>query len=214
VQNHDRPKLTLSGPVLYLARHGETDFNMKRIFQGRSDIPLNEKGLNQARALKKLLETVPLTRAYVSPLNRAMTTASIVLEGRDIVPVVEGRLIEIDFGAWEAVPEVEVKERWVDDYLDYRTDMSRFRPQSGESAREAQIRAGEWWDEILEKFKSPDEHILVVAHQSLNAILACHVAGIGLEKAWEIFKSRPGEVIRIVPAPLAMISRLSPEYEG
>jgi broad specificity phosphatase PhoE len=214
VQNYERPKLTPSGPVLYLARHGETDFNQKKIFQGRSDIPLNEKGLGQACALRALLESVPLTRAYVSPLNRAFTTASIVLEGREIVPVVEARLIEINFGAWEAVPEVEVKEHWVEDYLDYRTDMSRFRPLNGESAREAQKRAGEWWDEILEKYKSPNEHILVVAHQSLNAVLACYVAGIGLEKAWESFKSRPGEVIRIVPGPLAMVSRLSPDYTG
>ena len=201
------------GPILYLARHGETDFNHRKIFQGRSDIPLNSNGIQQAKALSKLLEPVPLTRAYVSPLDRARTTASIILEGREILLTVEPRLIEIDFGAWEATPEVEVKEKWVEDYIDYRTDMSRFHPKDGERALDAQLRAGEWWDEVKTAFGSPDEHVLVVAHQSLNAVLACYVAGVGLEKAWENFKSRPGEVIRIVPSPIAMVSRLSPEYE-
>jgi broad specificity phosphatase PhoE len=200
------------GPILYLARHGETDYNLKRIFQGRSDIPLNSNGIRQAGALKKLLDPVPLTRVYVSPLDRARATASIIIDNRDIPMTVESRLIEIDFGVWEATPEADVKERWVDDYIDYRSDMSRFHPKGGESARDAQKRAGEWWDEISRKFGSPSEHILVVAHQSLNAVLACHVAGIGLEKAWESFKTRPGEVIRIVPSPIAMITRLYPDY--
>jgi phosphoserine phosphatase len=201
------------GPILYLARHGETDYNLNKIFQGCSDIPLNANGLKQAAVLKILLESVPLTRAYVSPLDRARVTASIILDQRDIPVTVEPRLMELNFGVWEGVPEVEVKERWVDDYIDYRSDMSRFHPKDGESAQDARKRAGEWWDEIKDAFNSPQEHILVVAHQSLNAVLACHVAGVGLEKAWENFKSRPGEVIRIVPTPIAMVTRLCPEYE-
>jgi broad specificity phosphatase PhoE len=199
--------------VLYLARHGETDYNRNRIFQGRSDVPLNETGLRQAQALRKLLEPVPLTRAYVSPLQRNVVTAGIVLEDRKIPLKVENRLIEIHFGQWEGAPEVQVKEKWVEDYMDYRSDMSRFHPEGGESAVEAQKRAGEWWDEVSEEFPSGDEHILVVGHQSLNAVLACCVAGIGLREAWEHFKTRPGEVIRIVPTPIAQVSKLFPSYE-
>lgn len=199
----------IAGPVLYLARHGETDYNLNKIFQGRCDIPLNATGLQQAEALRRLLECVPLTRAYVSPLNRAKATALIILRDREIPLSVEPRLTEIDFGVWDSVPEAEVKELWMDDYIDYRTDMSRFHPKNGESARDAQARAGGWWDQVREKYSSPDECILVVAHQSLNAVLACYVAGIGLDKAWEHFKTRPGEVLRIVPGRIPMITRLS-----
>jgi probable phosphoglycerate mutase len=200
------------GPVLYLARHGETDANLKKIFQGRTDNPLNATGLAQGEALRRLFEPVPLTRAYCSPLERARVTASIILKNRSIPVSEDKRLTELDFGAWEMVPEIEVKERWMDDYIDYRSDMWRFRPEGGESARDVQARAGEWWDEISAEFASPSEHILVVAHQSINAVLACHVAGVDLREAWEHFKTRPGEVIRIIPGPVAMVSRMSEGY--
>lgn len=196
---------------VYLARHGETDNNRLRIFQGRVDIPLNSTGLEQARALRAMLKDIPLTRAYVSPLERARVTADIILEDRPVPLSVEPKLIEIHFGAWENTPEAEVKERWPDDYMDYRTDMSRFRPEGGESAVEAQNRAGGWWDGLRDELGNLDEHILVVAHQSLNAVLACHVAEMPLSQAWQHFKTRPGEVIRIVPGPVPQISRLLPD---
>ena len=202
------------GDVLYLARHGETEYNRRKIFQGRSDIPLNPTGRDQAHALRDLLKPVPLTRAYVSPLDRARVTAAIALEDHEIPLTVEPRLIEIDFGLWDSTPEAEVKERWADDYLDYRTDMSRFHPAEGESARDAQARAGEWWDEVQRELGDGPEHMLVVAHQSINAVLACYVAEVGLEAAWEHFKTRPGEVIKIVPGPLPHISRLLPNIDS
>jgi len=200
-------------PVIYLARHGETDFNLRKVFQGLTDNPLNETGIRQAEALRETLHDVPLTRVFVSPLKRARTTASIVLNDRDIPEKVESRLIEINFGAWESTPEAEVKERWMEDYMDYRNNMNQFHPEGGESARDAQKRAGEWWEEISEKHAASGEHILVVAHQSLNAVLACHICGIPLEQAWENFRTRPGEVIRIVPGRLAQVSRLMPDIE-
>jgi broad specificity phosphatase PhoE len=199
--------------TLYLARHGETDSNRLKIFQGRVDIPLNSTGLDQAQALRCLLEPVPLTRAYVSPLERARVTADIILQDRSIPVSVEPRLVEIHFGCWENTPEAEVKKRWPDDYMDYRTDISRFHPEGGESAVEAQRRAGAWWDEVFQEFVNLDEHILVVAHQSLNALLACHVADIPLSEAWQHFRTRPGEIIKIVPGPVPQISRLLPDVD-
>jgi len=203
-------RLALAGPVLYLARHGETDYNRRKIFQGRTDIPLNDRGREQAVALRELLRPIALTRAYFSPLERARVTGSIILEDRPIPQTVEPRLIEIFFGDWEGTPEAEVRDRWIGDYMDYRNDMSRFHPENGERAVDAQSRAGEWWDEVCGRFASPDEHILVVAHQSLNAVLACYVSGIPLSQAWENFKTGPGEVIRIVPSAIPQISRLLP----
>lgn len=201
--------------VLYLARHGETDYNRMKIFQGTTDIPLNERGLEQARILRNLLLPIPISRAYVSPLQRARVTASIILEDRDIPQMVESRLVEINFGDWEGTPEAEVKEKWMEDYMDYRSDFARFHPRNGESALEAQKRAGEWWDEISEEIdKGASGSILVVAHQSLNAVLGCYVAGIPLDEAWSTFKTGPGEVIKIVTGAVPHISRLVPDENG
>ncbi|MCX6645432.1 MAG: histidine phosphatase family protein [bacterium] len=209
--NADEKKRRMKSPVLYLARHGETDYNLKRIFQGASDIPLNETGRKQALALRELLTNIPLTRAYVSPLGRARETASTILIGREIPQKVESRLIEINFGDWEGTPEDEVKERWMEEYMDYRCNMANFHPSNGEAAIDAQRRAGEWWEEVLAEFSTSDEHILVVAHQSLNAVLACYVSGLPLELAWQNFKSKPGEVIRIVAGRVAEVTRLMGE---
>jgi len=209
MQNSDHSVLT--GPVLYLARHGQTDYNRNKIFQGRSDIPLNETGLAQAEQISELLKDIPLTRAYVSPLVRARTTASAILKDHDIPETVESRLTELFFGEWEGTPEVEVKERWMEDYMDYRNNMENFHPENGESARDAQKRAAEWWEEVCQNFNTPDENILVVAHQSLNAVLACYVVGVSLRNAWEQFKTSPGEVLRIATGRVAQVSRLTPD---
>jgi broad specificity phosphatase PhoE len=201
----------ITGPVLYLARHGETDYNRKKIFQGRSDIPLNERGMEQAESVRQLLSTVPFTRAFVSPLERARITADIILLDHDIPQMVESRLTEINFGEWDGTPEAVVRERWMEDYMDYRNDMYSFHPENGESARDAQKRGGEWWEEIKNKFNSPEEHILVVAHQSLNAVLACYIVGISLTDAWGNFKTKPGEVVKIVTGPVPQTSRIMPD---
>lgn len=65
---------------LYLIRHGETDYNLKRRIQGHSEIPLNEKGLAQAACLGKRMANMPLERIYASDLRRAEMTASVLSE--------------------------------------------------------------------------------------------------------------------------------------
>ena len=56
---------------LYIARHGETDWNVREIFRGRADIPLNAAGLKQAARLARDLAEKPLTAVLTSPMRRA-----------------------------------------------------------------------------------------------------------------------------------------------
>jgi probable phosphoglycerate mutase len=69
---------------IYLARHGETQFNAERRVQGQLDIPLNRRGLEQAEVLKSLLNGVTLDAIYTSPLSRNVTTAAIIADGRSV----------------------------------------------------------------------------------------------------------------------------------
>ncbi|WP_418390600.1 histidine phosphatase family protein, partial [[Clostridium] scindens] len=69
---------------IYLVRHGETDWNIVRKLQGRTDIPLNEKGIKAAQKTGEALRNVPFTRAFSSPLKRAMDTAKLILGDRQI----------------------------------------------------------------------------------------------------------------------------------
>ena len=61
--------------TLVLVRHGETDWNRERRFQGHADTPLNDAGRGQARALAALLRSERLSAVYTSPLRRAKETA-------------------------------------------------------------------------------------------------------------------------------------------
>ena len=88
---------------IYVTRHGQTDYNKKELMQGRSDIPLNETGMEQAHATKAKVGDVKFDAVYASPLIRAVQTASII---GDIDPseiIKDERIIEADFGRYEAV---------------------------------------------------------------------------------------------------------------
>lgn len=89
---------------LYIMRHGETAWNVRRLFQGHSDIPLDEKGVALAEVTAAGLRDVPFDLAYTSPLRRARQTAEIILRGRNVPLVEEPRLIEIAFGECEGCP--------------------------------------------------------------------------------------------------------------
>ena len=58
-------------PRIYLVRHGETDWNRQRRYQGNQDIPLNDRGIEQAARLRDRLDREPLDVIFVSPLQRA-----------------------------------------------------------------------------------------------------------------------------------------------
>ena len=80
---------------LYMIRHGETDWNVAKRFQGRSDIPLNEEGRRLARVTSEALRETHFTRIYTSPLKRAYETAMIIKRDRNIPVINEPRIIEI-----------------------------------------------------------------------------------------------------------------------
>ena len=66
--------------MLYIMRHGKTDWNAKHKLQGRTDIPLNEEGIQMAEQAKEKYKDVNFDICYCSPLVRAKQTAEIVLD--------------------------------------------------------------------------------------------------------------------------------------
>ena len=91
--------------TLYVTRHGETEWNAKHIISGLAEIPLSEKGRLQAASLAARLaerqNDYRIKHILVSPLGRARETASYIEKALGIDAVVEERLHEIDFGAFE-----------------------------------------------------------------------------------------------------------------
>ena len=89
--------------MLYIVRHGETDWNREHKVQGRTDIPLNDYGRRLARETAEGMKDIPIDLCFTSPLLRAKETAQIILEGRNVPLCDEERIQEISFGRYEGL---------------------------------------------------------------------------------------------------------------
>ncbi len=84
--------------ILYVVRHGETDWNRAHKVQGHTDIPLNNYGRHLARETAEGMKNLKIDLAYTSPLSRAKETAEIILAGRNIPLIEDSRIEEFSFG--------------------------------------------------------------------------------------------------------------------
>ncbi len=87
--------------MIYIIRHGQTELNQRNVLQGRSDYPLNSKGVEQGKNAARALSTVHFDRVYSSPLIRAAETAKIIAPYCEIQ--FDDRLIEMDYGPYEGL---------------------------------------------------------------------------------------------------------------
>jgi broad specificity phosphatase PhoE len=107
-----------------LVRHGETDWNRERRFQGHADVPLNEAGLAQARELAASLDGERFAAVYTSPLLRASQTAEILAARLGVAAREHASLKEVDVGSWSGFTVTEVEARFPDGFArwaDWRT---------------------------------------------------------------------------------------------
>jgi broad specificity phosphatase PhoE len=117
--------------VLYLARHGETDWNALGKLQGANDVPLNDRGRAQAKALGLALANEGIVRVMASDLARAKETVEIAAASLGIADVALDRdLRERGFGPFEGLTRVECEARFPDHWLAWQT--SNAVPPGGE----------------------------------------------------------------------------------
>jgi broad specificity phosphatase PhoE len=106
------PRLSRVPTTIVLVRHGETDWNRERRYQGHADTPLNEAGRRQAVELADALRDEGLTAVYTSPLRRAAETGDIVAQRLGLAAEELEALREIDVGDWQGLTVDEVKARF------------------------------------------------------------------------------------------------------
>lgn len=163
---------------IYLLRHGETAWNADgNRYCGRTDLPLTEKGVSQARLAGSRLEGIAFDAAYSSPLQRAYDTACLAGHGMQVQR--DPRLIEVDFGGWEGktkeafVPENETLWRaWSETPETIRAG------GTGETALEVVTRADDFYRELLQRHSSGN--ILVVGHNGINRLYLSFKLGMPL----------------------------------
>lgn len=148
--------------VLTLVRHGETEWNALGKFQGSKDIDLSTEGILQAQYLKNRLGN-DFDHIYTSPLKRALQTAEIISESRNISPIIESDIIEINFGEWEGLTIKEIEANYPERFIQWRTDEVHAPMCGGEaSIKKASIRAEKAILEIVKRHKG--SNVVIVAH--------------------------------------------------
>jgi broad specificity phosphatase PhoE len=167
---------------LWLVRHGQTDWNLEGRYQGHADIPLNDAGLAQARALADSLAGKPFDAIYSSDLLRAKVTAEIAGETLGIPVLLDERLREIDQGEWEGHLVVDVMARYNFGAAGQGFDPSAVRPPGGESVAEVAGRLASAADDMTSRH--PGGKVLVVSHGLAVATLVCHVGQIPLSQVY------------------------------
>ena len=142
--------------LLYLVRHGETDWNLQRRIQGSTDVPLNDNGRAQAKRAGDLLGTRQWDAVVASPLSRAFETASIIAAEVGLPePTTDPRLVERAYGDAEGLEISEVDRRFP----------GETHVPGRESREDVAARALEALIEIGEA--NPDKAIIVVSHGGL-----------------------------------------------
>jgi broad specificity phosphatase PhoE len=160
--------------TIFLARHGESDWNVEKRFQGHSDRPLTERGRQQAHALADLVASEEIDAVYTSPLRRAQETAEIVAATAGLEPVGLPELREVDTGSWSGLSRADVEARFPEGFTRWRSGGSGW--EDGESYEEMAERVIRTLRKIAEDH--PDGRVLVISHG--GPIRAIHAAAEGL----------------------------------
>lgn len=170
------------GTRIYLVRHGETQWNLTHRFQGRIDVPLNQEGENQARALAFTLKDQPLMAIYSSPLVRAIETARFIKEFHPSTPLFEEEgLIEMDLGEFDGMEAAYWFAHYQDFIKAWRSAPGCLKMPGGESLQEVQMRAIETLRRITKPYPSGST-LLLCSHNFVNCALLCQALGIPLDR--------------------------------
>ncbi len=170
--------------MIYLIRHGQTEWNKNCIFRGQKDIPLSKEGNLQARLTGKYLIGHDIESIYTSPLKRAFETATILAENfKSTVQKVED-LKDINFGNWEGKSDLWVREHDASLYNLYRNFPEKSSFPDGESLNQCFDRAFRAFYSIASQNAQKD--IAIVTHRVILKLILIGILGLTTSSFWKI----------------------------
>ena len=145
--------------MIYIIRHGQTEKNRANVLQGRSDIPLNDSGRQQAEEVRNrvIKAGIHFDLVYTSPLIRAVQTAAIIAEG--IPQLKDDRLIEMDYGPYEGMALADPAPEVLEFFRDFVHNPA---PNGMEPLQAIVVRLGSFLEEIREE--AAEKNILISTH--------------------------------------------------
>ena len=151
---------------IYVVRHGQTEWNVLKKMQGSADIPLNEKGIEQAKKTKYNLENIDIDLIFCSPLMRAKQTAEVINEDRNLNITFDERLRERNYGEFEGTSKSSFN------YNDFWAYGKNLKYDKAENVQDFFKRIYCFLDDIKEKYS--DKNILIVCHAGVVKAIECY----------------------------------------
>ena len=156
----------MSEQTIYLARHGETAWSRTGQHTGLTDLPLTERGEEEARHLGKRLAAITFAKVFTSPLQRAVRTCE--LAGFGTVAEIDADLVEWNYGKYEGrrTPEIRAEAPgW---------QLFRDGCPGGESPAQIGARA----DRVLSRFRAVNGNVLVFSSGHILRVLTARFLGL------------------------------------
>ena len=170
--------------TLYLARHGQTEWNIQGRFQGHGDSPLTALGLEQAAALAERLKDITFEAIYASPAGRASHTAQIVRGRREITIVLDEALREINLGPWEGLDNEQVRRTWPAELDAFWHAPHHYQPpQGGESFAQLRERVVPFMEALVARHAKAN--VLVVTHATTLKTILAHYEPRATQDLWK-----------------------------
>lgn len=170
--------------IIYITRHGQTEWNTQKRFQGHQDSPLTELGAKQAVWLGESLKDVPIDLICASSSPRAVSTAEIIKGDRNIPIKRSDALKEINLGAWEGITQEEARSRDPLPYDRFWNDPESFEVEGGETFRQVAERAISELRDIQRM--NVGKSILIVTHTVVVKLLMAYYENRPLRNLWDL----------------------------
>ncbi len=150
----------------YFLRHGQINSNLNKVYSGRSDEPLNARGIEQANQAVELIKSKGITRVISSPLPRAGQTATILASAIGLKVDFDPAFNEMKFGAWEGKSEKAIQQQYPLEWALWNSSPHQLKLPDRETLQQLQQR-------VVERM-----HHLSAAGQADNILVVSHVAVI------------------------------------
>jgi broad specificity phosphatase PhoE len=175
--------------LIFLIRHGNTEFNEKKTFRGHFDVPLDSKGLKQAEKTGQFLKDIHLEVIYSSPLSRALKTAETIKKYQEpSTEIIEDDCFtDLSFGQWEGMTYEDAERKYPEIFLKWTREPFKVRIPGGGTLSGVQEKAWRALKDIVTQ--SPYSNIGIVAHRIVNKLLISKMLDIKESGIWKIIQN-------------------------
>lgn len=157
---------------IILVRHGQTLKNKEGFVQGHNDSDFTSEGLTQLEKTKEFLKDYKIDIAFSSSLGRAVKTAKKICEDRNVLPLIEEDLKELNWGDFGRFSTDQLLQKWSEYYESEKSKgipKENIRPPNGENTYDHMLRVKTFLDKLIKNYQN--KNVLVVAHGGTNKVL-------------------------------------------